>query len=167
VHRLSGGWRRLVHVASSFVHRPAIRLLDEPTAALDFEARARLLQLIKAWREQGVTTLLTSHYPEDIDELCSSVVLLDCGAVVSCLRLDDLLSRDRPMLRVESEQAGDRALRTVPAPRSVGELVTVVPALTDGIEPSARLTDLRLVRNTMRDYLTAEQPGTRLLDAAP
>jgi ABC-2 type transport system ATP-binding protein len=167
VHRLSGGWRRLVHVAVSFVHRPAIRLLDEPTAALDFEARARLLQRIKAWREQDVTTLVTSHYPEDIEELCGSVVLLDHGTVVNCLRLADLLGRDQPMLQVEYEQAGDRVLRTVPTPRSVGELATVMPALTDGIEPSAPLTDLRLVRNTMRDYLTAERPETGLLDATP
>ncbi len=158
VHRLSGGWQRIVHVAASFVHRPPIRLLDEPTAALDFEARIRLLGLVRAWRDQQVTTLLTSHYPEDIEQVCSSVVLLDGGRVVRKLRLDELLGRDRPTLLVESEADGDRRQSTAPAPRLVRDLPDTLAALvrSDGGAPTASLTNVRIVQNTLRDLLSRD-----------
>lgn len=159
VRQISGGWRRLAHVAASFVHRPAVRLLDEPTAALDFETRARLLGRIRAWRDQQVTTLLTSHYPEDIDELCTSVVLLEHGRMVRKLRLDELLGRDRPTLRVESDADGRREFRTASAPARVADLAQTVLRLAAEFAPDASLTDIRLVRETLRDYLTAQRVG--------
>jgi ABC-type multidrug transport system ATPase subunit len=164
VHRLSGGWRRLAHVAASFVHRPDVRLLDEPTAALDFEARGRLLRRIQDWRRQGVTTLLTSHYPEDIDELCTSVVLLDQGRMLRKLRLDELLGRNKPTLRVESTVDGEQAFRSAPAPVRVGELVGTVRTLVADLDQDAALADVRIVHNTLRDYLTAERLDTGLPD---
>jgi ABC-type nitrate/sulfonate/bicarbonate transport system ATPase subunit len=62
VHRLSGGWQRLAHVATSFVHRPMVRLLDEPSTALDFETREHLVALVSRWAAEGVATIVTSHY---------------------------------------------------------------------------------------------------------
>lgn len=76
---LSGGQARIAHLACSFVHRPTIRLLDEPTTALDFETRNRLIDRVKNWREEGIATLVTAHYPEDIEELCTELVVLVDG----------------------------------------------------------------------------------------
>jgi len=76
---LSGGQQRIAHLACAFVHRPSIRLLDEPTTALDFATRQLLLDLVAAWRGEGVATLVTAHYPEDVEELCSTLTMLVDG----------------------------------------------------------------------------------------
>lgn len=78
-HRLSGGQRRIVHLAMSFLHHPPVRLLDEPTAGLDFETRLGLVRLVRRWREEGVAVVVTAHYPEDLEEMCTELLLLRDG----------------------------------------------------------------------------------------
>ncbi|MGF7233572.1 MAG: ATP-binding cassette domain-containing protein, partial [Frankia sp.] len=113
VHQLSGGWQRLAHIATSFVHRPRIRLLDEPTAALDFEARGRLVALVNDWRRDGVLMLVTSHYPEDIDEICTHALVIQDGVVARYGTLDDLLAHHRRELMIEARSAaGGRCSRS-------------------------------------------------------
>lgn len=83
VHQLardiSGGQGRIAHLACAFVHQPSIRLLDEPTTALDFQTREKLINLVHGWRDEGIATLVTAHYPEDIEELCEELVVLADG----------------------------------------------------------------------------------------
>jgi ABC-2 type transport system ATP-binding protein len=157
VLRLSGGWQRIVHIAASLVHRPPIRLLDEPTVALDFDARARLITLVQSWRAQQVITLVTSHYPEDIEQLCSSVLLLEGGRIVSKLKLSELLSVQHPMLVLESEVTGRRRRTTAPAPAAVGDLPEAVAALLRGEDDqSAAVADIRITRQTLRELLSRD-----------
>ncbi|WUI01723.1 ABC transporter ATP-binding protein [Spirillospora sp. NBC_00431] len=98
---LSGGQRRMVHLACAFVHRPAVRLLDEPTTALDFETRQKLIGLVGEWRSQGVAILVTAHYPEDVEELCSSITVLSDGRTYDLGSLGGYLARQRRLGYVE------------------------------------------------------------------
>ncbi|MEU5882418.1 ABC transporter ATP-binding protein [Spirillospora sp. NPDC047279] len=98
---LSGGQRRIVHIACSFVHRPAVRLLDEPTTALDFATRQKLITLVGDWRAEGIATLVTAHYPEDVEELCSSITVLSEGRTYDLGSLRDYLGRQRRLGYVE------------------------------------------------------------------
>ncbi|MGH3242829.1 MAG: ATP-binding cassette domain-containing protein, partial [Spirillospora sp.] len=98
---LSGGQRRMVHLACAFVHRPAVRLLDEPTTALDFETRQKLIGLVGEWRSRDVAILVTAHYPEDVEELCSSITVLSDGRTYDLGPLGGYLARQRRLGYVE------------------------------------------------------------------
>lgn len=78
VGRLSGGWRQRVAWACARLARPALLLLDEPTAGLDAEARARLWRELRELAEQGVSALVSTHDPAEA-ALCDQLLLLHAG----------------------------------------------------------------------------------------
>jgi len=93
VGQLSGGWQQRLHLAVSLVHRPQLLVLDEPTAAVDVEARMDLWRLIEGLRDSGTTILLTSHHLAEAERLCSRVALMRSGKVVAEGSVPELLSR--------------------------------------------------------------------------
>ncbi|NOK16007.1 ABC transporter ATP-binding protein [Corallococcus carmarthensis] len=153
VHHLSGGQRRLVHLAASFVHAPPIRLLDEPTVALDFEARQLVVRRVRAWREEGAAVLVTAHYPEDIEELSTELVLLRDGKTRDLGALGTVLSSQARTLSL-------RGARPVSPPADASwELTLATSSLEEvrsklGEVPSdVHLSELRLSGNRLRDIL--------------
>lgn len=93
-HRLSGGEKQGVALASALVGEPEILALDEPTNDLDPGARRRLLEFLRAW--EG-TVLVATHDLEFLLELGVEAVILDGGAIVARAPAEELLS-DRPLL---------------------------------------------------------------------
>ena len=80
---LSGGMKRRVLVAQALVHRPPVIVLDEPTAGVDVELRQTLWQFIAGLNKDGHTVLLTTHYLEEAEALCSRIAMLKLGRVVA------------------------------------------------------------------------------------
>ena len=105
VGQLSGGWQQRLHLAVSLVHRPKLLLLDEPTAAVDVEARMDLWRLIESLRDSGTTILLTSHHLAEAERLCSRVALMRSGQVVAQGSVPELLARipGKAVAKVQSE----------------------------------------------------------------
>jgi ABC-2 type transport system ATP-binding protein len=93
VGQLSGGWQQRLHLAVSLVHRPKLLVLDEPTAAVDVEARMDLWRLIEGLRDSGTTILLTSHHLAETERLGSRVALMRSGKVVAEGSVPELVSR--------------------------------------------------------------------------
>jgi ABC-2 type transport system ATP-binding protein len=93
VGQLSGGWQQRLHLAVSLIHRPMLLVLDEPTAAVDLEARMDLWRLIEDLRDSGTTILLTSHHLAEAERLCSKVALMRNGKVVAEGSVPELLAR--------------------------------------------------------------------------
>lgn len=93
VRQLSGGWQQRLHLAVSLVNRPLFLVLDEPTSAVDLQARMDLWKLIDGLRENGTTILLTSHYLPEAERLCSRVALMRHGQVVAAGSVPELLAR--------------------------------------------------------------------------
>jgi len=91
MRQLSGGMKRRVLVAQALVHRPPVIVLDEPTAGVDVELRQTLWQFIARLNREGHTVLLTTHYLEEAEALCSRVAMLRAGKVVALERTSDLL----------------------------------------------------------------------------
>ena len=104
--QLSGGWRQRLHLAVSLVHRPQLLVLDEPTAAVDLEARMDLWRLIEGLRDSGTTILLTSHHLAEAQRLCSRVALMRSGKVVAQGSVPELLARipGQAVAKVESKK---------------------------------------------------------------
>lgn len=84
VQGFSGGMIRRLEIAQSMLHRPDVLFLDEPTVGLDPVARRAVLDHVADLRrEYGTTVLVTSHYMEEIEELCDRVAMLSHGAMVA------------------------------------------------------------------------------------
>ena len=92
MRQLSGGMKRRVLVAQALVHKPRVIVLDEPTAGVDVELRQTLWQFIARLNKQGSTVLLTTHYLEEAEALCSRIAMLKQGRVVALAQTSDLLS---------------------------------------------------------------------------
>ena len=91
MRQLSGGMKRRVLVAQALVHKPPIIVLDEPTAGVDVELRQTLWQFVARLNKQGHTVLLTTHYLEEAEALCTRLAMLKRGRVVALARTSELL----------------------------------------------------------------------------
>jgi ABC-2 type transport system ATP-binding protein len=91
VGQLSGGWQQRLHLAVSLIHRPQLLVLDEPTSAVDLEARMGLWRLIEGLRDSGTRILLTTHHLVEAERLCSRVALMHSGKVVAEGSIPELL----------------------------------------------------------------------------
>src|SRR6476646_5297197 len=80
---LSGGMAQRLMVARAIMHRPTILFLDEPTAGLDPQSRIALWEILGELHVDGQTILLTTHYMEEADQLCSRVAIIDQGRIVA------------------------------------------------------------------------------------
>ena len=90
---LSGGMKRRVLVGQALVHKPPVIILDEPTAGVDVELRQSLWQFIRKLNRDGHTIILTTHYLEEAETLCSRIAMLKAGRVVALDSTHNLLSR--------------------------------------------------------------------------
>jgi len=91
MRQLSGGMKRRVLVAQALVHKPPVIVLDEPTAGVDVELRQTLWQFVAKLNRQGSTVLLTTHYLEEAEALCSRIAMLKSGRVVALASTSELL----------------------------------------------------------------------------
>ena len=98
VKTYSGGMRRRLEIARGLMHRPEVLFLDEPTLGLDPQTRRRIWDHIRSLKESyGMTIILTTHYMDEADQLCSRVGIIDKGEIValdSPERLKALLGGD-------------------------------------------------------------------------
>ncbi len=88
---LSGGMKRRVLVAQALVHKPPVIILDEPTAGVDVELRQGLWQFIRQLNDGGHTIVLTTHYLDEAEALCSRVGMLKQGKLVALDSTHNLL----------------------------------------------------------------------------
>ena len=88
--KLSGGLLRRLNIACGIAHGPDLIILDEPTVAVDPQSRNAILDGIKRLNEQGATIIYTSHYMEEVEQLCHRIVIMDRGRQVASGTSDEL-----------------------------------------------------------------------------
>ncbi len=80
---LSGGMKRRLMIARALIHQPKLLILDEPTAGVDVELRHSMWEYLeKINREEGMTILLTTHYLEEVEQLCKNASIIKQGEIV-------------------------------------------------------------------------------------
>ena len=77
--KLSGGLLRRLNIACGIAHKPRLIIMDEPTVAVDPQSRNKILEGIQKLNEQGSTIIYTSHYMEEVEQICSRIVIMDKG----------------------------------------------------------------------------------------
>jgi ABC-2 type transport system ATP-binding protein len=134
VQDLSRGMQQRLCLAHALVHDPQVLLLDEPASGLDPRARVELRELLRELRSLGKTIVISSHILPDLEELCTSLAIVDHGRVVASGRVEDIAQRFRigGVYRVRLLGGDDQveAARTVLAGRS--DVASVV-AREDGL----------------------------------
>lgn len=81
--KLSGGLLRRLNIACGIAHKPKLIILDEPTVAVDPQSRNNILSGIKKLNEQGATIIYTTHYMEEVEQLCDRIAIIDKGKTVA------------------------------------------------------------------------------------
>jgi ABC-2 type transport system ATP-binding protein len=177
IKTFSGGMKRRLNLATAILHKPTLLILDEPTVGVDPQSRRHLFDAIRALRDGGMTILYTSHYLEEVEELCERVAIMDHGEVVAQGTLAELLARHGGTPIVELELTGEEAVlmaaRALAArhgaidgsgttlrlarPKSLGALLTDVEsagatvARVTAREASLESVFMALTGNTLRD----------------
>jgi ABC-2 type transport system ATP-binding protein len=93
MRQLSGGMKRRALIAQALAHKPPVLVLDEPTAGVDVELRQIMWEFIKRLNREGHTIILTTHYLEEAETLCSRVALMKQGEIIALDSTKNLLDR--------------------------------------------------------------------------
>ena len=88
--QLSGGLLRRLNIACGIAHKPELIFLDEPTVAVDPQSRNNILNDIKKLRDHGATVIYTTHYMEEVEELCDRIIILDNGKIIASGTVEEL-----------------------------------------------------------------------------
>ena len=81
--KLSGGLLRRLNIACGIAHKPRLIIMDEPTVAVDPQSRNKILEGIQKLNMQGSTIIYTSHYMEEIEQICTRIAIMDHGRVIA------------------------------------------------------------------------------------
>jgi ABC-2 type transport system ATP-binding protein len=164
VRQYSGGMRRRLDLAASFIVAPRVLFLDEPTTGLDPRGRNEVWQMIRALAAAGTTVLLTTQYLEEADQLASAITVIAAGRVIAEGTPDELKTLaggDR--IDVTVREAGDLA----PAARLLRTRLGMdVRVDHDGRELSVPVTDrlaalTQIIGSLREENITAEDITVR------
>jgi ABC-2 type transport system ATP-binding protein len=158
VRELSLGQRMKMELIAALLHRPKVLFLDEPTIGLDVVSQKTVREFLKRHNEQSRTTiLLTSHYMQDIEELCERVILIDHGRVM----FDGLL--DRIVEQFSGNKIVD-AKFSAPTAADFGPLGSILERTPDSVRigvPRANVAEvcrILLDRASVADLTVTEPP---------
>lgn len=90
--KLSGGLLRRLNIACGIAHKPELIIFDEPTVAVDPQSRNKILEGIQELNRQGATVIYTSHYMEEVEQICSRIAIIDKGQLVATGTKEELKS---------------------------------------------------------------------------
>lgn len=90
---LSGGMKRRLLIARALIHEPKVLLLDEPTAGVDVELRRGMWEFLKELNEAGTTIILTTHYLEEAEQLCSRIAIINKGQIIEEGSVKELVAK--------------------------------------------------------------------------
>lgn len=104
--KLSGGLLRRLNIACGIAHKPRLIFFDEPTVAVDPQSRNKILEGIVTLRDEGATIIYTSHYMEEVEQICTRIAIMDRGRSIAVGTKDELKKMIRNTETVTVEVLG-------------------------------------------------------------
>ena len=90
--KLSGGLLRRLNIACGIAHKPKLIILDEPTVAVDPQSRNHILEGIEQLNREGATIIYTTHYMEEVEQICSRIAIIDHGKMIALGTKEELIA---------------------------------------------------------------------------
>ncbi|RUT31946.1 ABC transporter ATP-binding protein [Paenibacillus zeisoli] len=120
----SGGMKRRLNIACALAHKPKLIIMDEPTVGIDPQSRNYILNSVRKLNEDGCTIIYTSHYMEEVEEICSRIAIVDHGKIIAEGTKEQLTATitDMKDIRIEVKSLTDvpaDQLRLIPGVRTV------------------------------------------------
>lgn len=101
--KLSGGLLRRLNIACGIAHKPELIFMDEPTVAVDPQSRHNILEGIKKLNQEGATIVYTTHYMEEVEQICTRIMIMDKGRELASGTKDEL----KAMIRMKKKDSAD------------------------------------------------------------
>jgi len=113
--KLSGGLLRRLNIACGIAHKPKLIFFDEPTVAVDPQSRNNILEGIVKLRDAGATIVYTSHYMEEVEQICDRILIMDKGKAVATGTAEELknMTKNRETITLETDALTDRDLEVM------------------------------------------------------
>ncbi|OZB92963.1 ABC transporter ATP-binding protein [Paenibacillus sp. XY044] len=132
----SGGMKRRLNIACAIAHKPKLIIMDEPTVGIDPQSRNYILTSVRNLNESGCTIIYTSHYMEEVEEICSRIAIVDHGKIIAEGTKEQLKSTitDVKDIRIEVKSAQPAAagsLKAIPGVRTVLQEENVIRIHSD------------------------------------
>ena len=105
-NKLSGGLKRRLNIACGIAHKPKLVFFDEPTVAVDPQSRNKILEGIEQLRQNGATIIYTSHYMEEVEQLCDRILIIDKGHTIAEGTVEELKGMIKKSEIITIEVAG-------------------------------------------------------------
>lgn len=159
MRRLSGGMKRRALIAQALAHKPPVIVLDEPTAGVDVELRQTMWAFIQRLNREGHTIILTTHYLEEAETLCSRVAMLKQGEIIALDSTANLLNRF-PGKKLRLKLNGSLPLALQPLLRqqegeyvvlNLSEVTQIDTVLLELRQAGVSLQDLQLIESDLED----------------
>ncbi len=183
VKSFSGGMKRRLEIARSFMHEPKILFLDEPTIGLDPQTRRKIWDYIKKLNEkQKITIILTTHYLEEADELCNRVSIIDHGKIIKTGTPKELKSSfggDIILINIEKKQEFKKILLNSAFIKSIKQTKTgleiivnkdgtkLIPKIVElAAKSKININSIALKQHTLEDVFIS-LTGKNIRDSTP
>jgi len=121
--KLSGGLLRRLNIACGIAHKPTLIFMDEPTVAVDPQSRNKILEGIQELNRQGATIVYTSHYMEEVEQICTRIAIIDKGKNLAMGTTDEL----KKMIKKNETIS----IELLDLPETISEQIKVLPHVYD------------------------------------
>lgn len=102
----SGGMKRRLNIAAAIAHGPKLVIMDEPTVGIDPRLRNHILESVKKLNQEGTSIIYTTHYMEEVEELCNKIIIIDHGSVITNGYKDEVKTIVAPVRSVKVNVSG-------------------------------------------------------------
>lgn len=145
--KFSGGMQRRLNIACSIVHKPKLIIMDEPTVGIDPQSRNHILDSVVKLNEMGSTVIYTSHYMEEVEALCSRVVIMDNGRLIAQGTIEELKEY------IQDEQIIDIVLKNYSH------------SITEAVKAVCGVKECLLQKGTMKVILDKSSSLSRIINS--
>lgn len=91
--KFSGGMKRRLNIGCAIIHKPQLLILDEPTVGIDVQSRNHILESIIQLNKNGSTIIYTSHYLEEVEQICDQIAIVDSGEVIASGSIEEIIEK--------------------------------------------------------------------------